>query len=55
MERFFRSYKTEWMPKNGYRSFTEAERDIAQYMKYYNHEHGHSVNGYLSSAQAEAA
>lgn len=55
MERFFRSYKSEWMPVNGYHSFTDAERDIAQYMKYYNHERGHSVNGYLSPAQAEAA
>jgi putative transposase len=55
MERFFRSFKTEWMPGNGYQYFTEAEQDIAQYMKYYNHDRGHSVNGYLSPAQAEAA
>lgn len=51
----FRSLKTEWMPGNGYQYFTEAEQDIAQYMKYYNHDRGHSVNGYLSPAQAEAA
>ncbi len=55
MERFFRSFKTEWMPENGYQYFTEAEQDIARYMKYYNHDRGHSVNGYLSPAQAEAA
>ncbi len=55
MERFFRSYKTEWMPKNGYDSFPEAERDIALYMKHYNYERGHSVNDYLSPAMAEAA
>jgi len=55
MERFFRSFKTEWMPQHGYQSFTVAEQDIAQYMRYYNHERGHSVNDYLSPAQAEAA
>ena len=55
MERFFRSYKSEWMPENGYHCFTDAEWDIAQYMKYYNHKRGHSVNDYLSPAQAEAA
>lgn len=55
MERFFRSYKSEWMPKNGYARFTDAEQDIAQYTMYYNHERGHSVNDYLSPAQAEAA
>lgn len=55
MERFFRSLKTEWMPENGYEYFAGAERDIAQYMKYYNHIRGHSVNNYLSPVQAEAA
>lgn len=55
MERFFRSFKTEWMPENGYRCFTGAEQDIAQYMRYYNHDRAHSVNDYLSPAQAEAA
>lgn len=55
MERFFRSYKSEWMPVNRYGCFTDAEQDIAQYMMYYNHERGHSVNNYLSPAQAETA
>lgn len=55
MERFFRSFKTEWMPKNGYDCYSSGEQDIAQYMRYYNHERGHSVNNYLSPAQAEAA
>jgi len=55
MERFFRSYKTEWMPGNAYSSFAEAEIDIAQYMKHYNYERGHSYNGYRCPALAEAA
>lgn len=55
MERFFRSYKTEWMPRNGYSSFADASIDIAAYMKHYNYERGHSYNGYQCPAVAEAA
>lgn len=55
MERFFRSYKTEWMPKLCYHSFHQAEYDIAAYMKYYNYQRGHSYNNYQSPAEAEAA
>ena len=55
MERFFRSFKTEWMPKNGYDCYGNGEQDIAQYMRYYNQERGHSMNNYLSPVQAEAA
>ena len=55
MERFFRSYKTEWMPKNGYETFVEAERDVAVYIRHYNYERGHSYNNYLSPVAAEAA
>lgn len=54
MERFFRSYKTEWMPKAYYDHFSQAEIDIAAYMKYYNHQRGHSCNHYQSPVQAEA-
>ena len=53
MERFFRSYKTEWMPKTGYATPSQAERDIACYMKYYNYQRGHSYNNYQSPAKAE--
>ncbi len=53
MERFFRSYKTEWMPETYYLSYREAEQDIAAYMRYYNHQRGHSYNDYLSPATAE--
>ena len=44
MERFFRSFKSEWMSKKGYKSFDEAERDIAAYMKYCNHLRVRSYN-----------
>jgi len=55
MERFFRSYKTEWMPKAGYADFSSAESDIAAYMKYYNDQRGHSYNNYQPPATAEVA
>ncbi|WP_083603642.1 DDE-type integrase/transposase/recombinase [Psychrobacter sp. C 20.9] len=31
-ERFFRSFKTEWMPKGGYENITEAKQDICDYI-----------------------
>jgi putative transposase len=55
MERFFRSYKTEWMPKVCYDHYAQGEIDIAAYMKYYNYQRGHSYNDYLAPAWAEAA
>ena len=55
MERFFRSYKTEWMPKECYSHFAEAQRDIAHYIRHYNSYRGHSYNQYLSPIAAEAA
>ena len=55
MERFFRSYKTEWMPKECYSHFAEAQRDIAHYIRHYNYHRGHSYNQYLSPVAAEAA
>jgi putative transposase len=54
MERFFRSYKTEWMPNDAYDSVTETVIDIAKYIKHYNYERGHSYNGYLCPVAAEA-
>lgn len=53
MERFFRSLKTEWVPNNGYLSYQHAEQDIADYIRYYNYQRGHSYNLYLSPANAE--
>lgn len=55
MERFFRSYKTEWMPSDRYMSYREAEQDIAAYIRYYNFQRGHSYNNYLSPVAAENA
>ncbi len=55
MERFFRSYKTEWMPKECYDTYSEAQLDIARYIRYYNDVRGHTHNNYLSPAAAEAA
>ena len=54
MERFFRSFKTEWMPKHGYKSYLEAESDTLQYiLQHYNTVRGHSYNNYLSPTMAE--
>lgn len=51
MERFFRSYKTEWMPEAGYQDFIEAEQSIVNYIiGYYSsvrphqHNNGKSLN-----------
>jgi len=53
MERCFRSFKTEWMPKKFYSSFNQAEQDIMRYIKYYNSDRVHSYNDYLTPIQAE--
>ena len=54
MERFFRSLKTEWMPKKGYSSYDEAETDTYRYIiNHYNTARGHSYNNYLSPDAAE--
>jgi putative transposase len=54
MERFFRRYKTEWMPKHGYNHFEEAEQDVLRYiLKHYNTKRGHSYNNYMTPAKAE--
>jgi putative transposase len=53
MERVFRSFKSEWMPKGYYASYEEAETDIMQYIAYYNEERLHSYNDYLTPIIAE--
>jgi putative transposase len=53
MERVFRSFKTEWMPKLGYEDLLQAEHDILSYIKYYNTKRAHSYNDYLSPIAAE--
>lgn len=56
LERFFRSYKTEWMPNYGYNSFSEAEQDVLSYiLKHYNTKRGHSYNNYMTPMAAEMA
>ena len=54
MERFFRSFKTEWMPKPGYETYLDAEHDALKYiLQHYNPVRGHSYNNYLSPNMAE--
>ena len=54
MERVFRSFKSEWMPSEGYRSFSEAKKDIGYYlMDYYNWYRPHQSNGGLAPTAAE--
>lgn len=53
MERCFRSFKSEWMPKAFYTSYSEAEQDIMKYIAYYNGERLHSYNQYQTPISAE--
>jgi len=53
MERCFRSLKSEWIPKECYSSYQEAENDIMQYIKYYNSYRPHSFNSYQTPVEAE--
>lgn len=53
-ERFFRSFKTEWMPKGGYENISEAKSAIIDYIwGYYQTVRPHSFNGYLPPAEKE--
>ncbi|HEX4975926.1 MAG TPA: IS3 family transposase [Pseudomonadales bacterium] len=38
-----------------YATYSDAELDIAHYIRYYNYVRGHSYNNYLSPVAAEAA
>lgn len=56
MERFFRSLKTEWIPKAGYRNDYEAQQDVLRYItQHYNGCRPHSYNNYLTPVAREAA
>ena len=55
MERWFKSFKTEWMPKQGYADFELAKKDIATFVHYYNFNRSHSYNAYATPVAAEAA
>ena len=55
-ERFFRSYKVEWMPKDFYSTYAIAAADVLKYIiQHYNSARGHSYNNYLSPNAAEKA
>lgn len=54
MERFFRSFKSEWMPKYGYSSFAEAKQSITSYITgYYRQIRPHQYNAGKSPSEAE--
>lgn len=54
MERFFRSLKTEWMPKNGWPDYLSAKHAINNYiMKYYNKVRPHQHNDGLTPIRKE--
>lgn len=54
VERFFRSFKTEWMPTSGYRSFDEGVQAITHYInRYYNCYRPHANNAGLSPIKSE--
>jgi len=53
-ERFFRSFKTEWMPKGGYEDIFEAKRAICNYIwGYYQTVRPHTFNNYLTPVEKE--
>ncbi|MEY8197635.1 MAG: IS3 family transposase, partial [Colwellia sp.] len=54
MERFFRSFKSEWMPTVGYKSFHEAKGAVVNYITgYYSKVRPHSYNGGLTPNESE--
>jgi len=53
-ERFFRSFKSEWMAKSGYESFAQGANAITQYINGdYKRYRPHQHNGELSPMNAE--
>ena len=53
-ERFFRSFKTEWMPKGGYENIAEAKNAIVDYIwGYYQIVRPHRFNDYVPPAEKE--
>lgn len=53
-ERFFRSFKTEWMPKYGYASQASATQDVMDYIwGYYRNIRPHQYNNYLTPFEKE--
>jgi putative transposase len=53
-ERFFRSLKTEWVPRSGYHNMHEAKSDVLRYLShYYNRVRLHSYNDYKTPVAME--
>lgn len=53
VERFFSTLKSEWMPRDGYKSPADAESDVLRFLMYYNRTRLHSSNGYLTPIAKE--
>jgi putative transposase len=53
MERFFKSYKEEWIGDNVYHTRETAIRDMQEYMKYYDSVRLHSTLGYRTPMEYE--
>jgi putative transposase len=54
MERFFRSFKSEWMPTVGYKYFNEAKTAVVNYITgYYSKVRPHRYNGELAPNESE--
>lgn len=52
-ERFFGTLKSEWVPRDGYRTVEEAKTDMTRFFMYYNRTRLHSYNNYLSPLAME--
>ena len=53
-ERFFRSLKTEWIPKSGYENLQQAKQHVSDYiLGYYQNVRPHSFNDNLPPAMKE--
>jgi putative transposase len=54
MERFFRSLKTEWVPRYGYSNFADADHSITKYIAgYYSQLRPHQHNDGNTPNEAE--
>lgn len=54
VERIFRSLKTEWIPKTGYRTFAEVQRSIMDYLTGdYSQYRPHQYKGGLTPNESE--
>lgn len=55
-ESFFSSFKTEWMPEDGYETVSEGMAEVFRYIEeFYNRKRLHSYLGYVSPTAFEAA